>query len=165
MKKTSYQCRKSHCGDKTILRPSHLHNYISYTGKMTSLYWIRALIKIKHVISDLISRLDILSQGFLHEHIILSIKYVSPWMMYDTDIAFCVLYQYQHSLLLWCIPQNCNWKYKLLNKSLNWAECLLVYDLVNLCTWSSFKSLFSSVSTHFPCRFLCAVLANVVSIW
>ena len=37
----SYQYRKSHCGDKTILRPSYLHNRISYTGKMTSLYWIR----------------------------------------------------------------------------------------------------------------------------
>ena len=39
----SYQYRKSHCGDKTILRPSYLHNGISYTGKMTSLYWTRAL--------------------------------------------------------------------------------------------------------------------------
>ena len=29
----SYQNRKSHCGDKTILRPSYLHNGISYTGK------------------------------------------------------------------------------------------------------------------------------------
>ena len=38
---TSYQYRKSHCGDKTIWRPSYLHNGISYTGKMTSLYWIR----------------------------------------------------------------------------------------------------------------------------
>ena len=36
----SYQYRRSHCGDKTILRPSYLHNGISYTGKMTSLYWI-----------------------------------------------------------------------------------------------------------------------------
>ena len=33
----SYQCRKSHCGDKTIVRPSYLHNGISYTGKTTSL--------------------------------------------------------------------------------------------------------------------------------
>ena len=44
IKMTSYQYRKSHCGDKTIWRPSYLHNGISYTGKMTSLYWIRALI-------------------------------------------------------------------------------------------------------------------------
>ena len=27
----SYQYRKSHCGDKTILRPSYLHNGFSYT--------------------------------------------------------------------------------------------------------------------------------------
>ena len=40
---SSYQYRKSHCGDKTILRPSYLHNGISYTDKMTSLYWIRTL--------------------------------------------------------------------------------------------------------------------------
>ena len=43
IKLPSYQYRKSHCGEKTILRPSYLHNGISYTGKMTSLYWIRAL--------------------------------------------------------------------------------------------------------------------------
>ena len=39
---SSYQYRKSHCGDKTILRPSYLRNGISYTGKTASLYWIRA---------------------------------------------------------------------------------------------------------------------------
>ena len=38
---SSYQYRKSHNGDKTILWPSYLHNGISYTGKIT-LYWIRA---------------------------------------------------------------------------------------------------------------------------
>ena len=42
IKMLSYQHWKSHCGDKTILRPSYLHNGISYTGKMTSLYWIWA---------------------------------------------------------------------------------------------------------------------------
>ena len=42
-KMSSYRYRKSHCGDKTILRPSYLHNGISYTGK-TSLYWIGALV-------------------------------------------------------------------------------------------------------------------------
>ena len=44
IKMSSYQYRNSHCGDKTILRPAYLHNWISYTGK-TSLYWIRAHIK------------------------------------------------------------------------------------------------------------------------
>ena len=38
----SYQYRKSHCGEKKVVRSSHLHNGISYAGK-TSLYWIRAL--------------------------------------------------------------------------------------------------------------------------
>ena len=50
IKTTSYQYRKSHCGDKTILRPpSYLHNGISYTGKMTSLYWIGALFYKQHL--------------------------------------------------------------------------------------------------------------------
>ena len=40
----SYKYRKFHCGDKTILRPSYLHNEISFTGKTTSLYWIRVLV-------------------------------------------------------------------------------------------------------------------------
>ena len=42
--KISYQYRKSHCGDKIVLRLSYLHNGISYTGKMTSSYWIRVQI-------------------------------------------------------------------------------------------------------------------------
>ena len=42
IKISSNQYRKSHCGDKTIIRSSYLHNGISYTGKTTSLYWIRA---------------------------------------------------------------------------------------------------------------------------
>ena len=37
----SHQYKKSHRGDKTILRPSYLHNGIAFTSKMTSLYWIR----------------------------------------------------------------------------------------------------------------------------
>ena len=44
IKMPSYQYRKSHCGDKTVVRSSYLHNGISYAGKMSSLYWIRALI-------------------------------------------------------------------------------------------------------------------------
>ena len=40
IKVTSYQYRKSHSGDRTVLRQSYLHNGISCSGKMTSLYWI-----------------------------------------------------------------------------------------------------------------------------
>ena len=37
----SYQYRKYHCGDKTVVRSSYLHKGLSYTGKIVSLYWIR----------------------------------------------------------------------------------------------------------------------------
>ena len=43
IKMWSYQYRKSHCGDKTVVRSSYLHNGISYTGKMASLYWFSPL--------------------------------------------------------------------------------------------------------------------------
>ena len=47
IKMSSYQYRKCRCGDKTVVRSSYLHNVISYTGKMSSLYWIRALASAK----------------------------------------------------------------------------------------------------------------------
>ena len=61
-----YQCRKSHCGDKTILRPSYLHNGISYTDKMTSLYWIRAQIPIAHYSEHLYLLILIIHKMDLH---------------------------------------------------------------------------------------------------
>ena len=51
IKMLSYQYWKSHCGDKTILRPSYLHRLISYTGKMTSLYWIGAQVPMNRLSS------------------------------------------------------------------------------------------------------------------
>ena len=39
IKMSSYQYRKPHCGDKTVVRSSYFQNGISYTGKTTSLYW------------------------------------------------------------------------------------------------------------------------------
>ena len=55
IKMSSYQYRKSHCGDKTVVRSSYLHNGNSYTGKMTSLYWISPLL-LAHKSSTRISR-------------------------------------------------------------------------------------------------------------
>ena len=46
IKMLSYRYRKSHCGDKTILRPSCLDNGISYTGETKPLYCIGALVLI-----------------------------------------------------------------------------------------------------------------------
>ena len=42
IKMTSFQYRKSHYGDKTVVKSSYLCSGISYTGKTTSLYRIRA---------------------------------------------------------------------------------------------------------------------------
>ena len=43
IKMTSYQYRKSHWGDKAILRTSFLHNGLSCIGQATSIYWIGVL--------------------------------------------------------------------------------------------------------------------------
>ena len=54
IKMISDQYRKSCCGNKMISRPSYLHKGISFTGKTTSLYWIRAqmsLVKITNKMS------------------------------------------------------------------------------------------------------------------
>ena len=40
IKMPSHQYMKSHCGDKTVVRSSYLHNGISYTGKMIFLYFL-----------------------------------------------------------------------------------------------------------------------------
>ena len=40
----SYQYRKSHYGDKTVVRSSHFYNGIFFTGRMASLYWISHLV-------------------------------------------------------------------------------------------------------------------------
>ena len=63
IKTSSYQFRKSYCGDKTVVGSSYLHNGISYTGTMSSLYWIGAQVSCKvSISSDLKSAL-----AFLHK--------------------------------------------------------------------------------------------------
>ena len=52
---TSFQYRKSHCGDKTNLRPSYLHNGISYTGKIVG----NPIVKIRRSYDLLISTMEI----------------------------------------------------------------------------------------------------------
>ena len=43
IKMLSYQCRKSHSRDKTVVRSSYLHDEIFFTGKMESWYWSKSL--------------------------------------------------------------------------------------------------------------------------
>ena len=73
IKMPSYQYRKSHCGDKTILRPSYLHNGISYTCKTTFLYWIGALV-FQHLDSIPEKKLIVINLGSL-----MLILRSSPW--------------------------------------------------------------------------------------
>ena len=65
MNMPSYQYRKYHCGGKTILWSSYLHNGISFTSKMTSLYWIRVLFNtlISHDCSEIAWTLSIWHVG------------------------------------------------------------------------------------------------------
>ena len=53
IKMPSYQYRKSHCRDKPVIKPSYLHNGISYTGKTASLYWIEALVKTTQLLQSI----------------------------------------------------------------------------------------------------------------
>ena len=50
--KVYYQERKSHCGDKTVIRSSYLNNGISYSGKITSSYWFPPVSWYTHCISN-----------------------------------------------------------------------------------------------------------------
>ena len=67
IKMTSCHYRRSHCGDKTILRPSYLHNGISYIGKMSSLYWIGALASVSGAFTLNIFFISFLCSS-LHQH-------------------------------------------------------------------------------------------------
>ena len=80
IKMPCYQYRKSHCGDKTILRPSYLHNGISYTGKMASLYWIRALAVLDSWVSVAMiqSSLIVAHNRMLHKHNYTGVE-PGPW--------------------------------------------------------------------------------------
>ena len=62
IKMSSCQYRKSHCGDKTVVRSSYLHNKISYAGKMSPLYWIGALV----VVMSTSSKFALLKLGQSH---------------------------------------------------------------------------------------------------
>ena len=46
---STYQYRKSHCQDKIVIRSSHVHNGISYTSEMATLFWISPL-EVSHYI-------------------------------------------------------------------------------------------------------------------
>ena len=87
IKMTSYRYKKSHCGDKTILRPSYLYNGISYTGKMSSLYWIRAQDSRSCDVDLVLPQWSLLSQWETALHCNVVYHWLSPYTK-------CCTYQY-----------------------------------------------------------------------
>ena len=65
---SSYQYGKSHCGDKTVVRSSYLDNGISYTGKMSSLYWISPLMSSQCSTSPILLNSRIYRQSCMFQH-------------------------------------------------------------------------------------------------
>ena len=93
IKMPSYQYRKSHCGDKTIVRSSYLHNGISYAGKTTSLYGIESLpwflknTHNRHPIAGLLGPV----MGCLLWHLVsLSLLVLNWYTQYNNTFAFSV---------------------------------------------------------------------------
>ena len=89
IKLSSYNYRKSHCGDKTVVRPSHLHNGISYTGNwlpwkyclcpmlfMNIKFNHHSVIKIKSHYNMVIENCDFLSVDA--DAVMLTLKNISP---------------------------------------------------------------------------------------
>ena len=90
---SSYQYRKSHRWDKTVVRSSYLHNGIFYTGKMSSLYWTRALV----------SRAR--TNKYVHGYVISSHTLLGMWFIIYAFIThfigYVIYYLCFHHTLYW----------------------------------------------------------------
>ena len=92
IKMSSYQNRKSRFGDKTVVRSSYLHNGISYSGKTTSLYRVRALLLIDVTAvlqKPWVNRRALQNPGFIAVPTIESIVYARILAMWrDQQVTF-----------------------------------------------------------------------------
>ena len=104
IKMLSSQYRESNCGDK-ILWPSYLHNGISYTGKMKSLYWIRAqkFIYIVYVnCASHINLVNIFSSEIMYEKVMEATwekLEILPWLWSQFFIIFYACYHWYWKIL------------------------------------------------------------------
>ena len=98
---SSYQYRKSHCGDKTVVRSSYLHYGISYTGKMTSLYWFspQILTRMAHWKLHLVSYNSWDWHAKRYDHSICQSRYFET----VRDLMITYLIRYFRSLKLDCL--------------------------------------------------------------
>ena len=116
IKMSSYQYRKSHCRDKTVVRSSYLHNGISYTGKMSSLYWIRSLIR-RWQYENVLVRLTV------------DINTVLYFVSFDINILLCYVSTYFFKQLIKFESHGCLFATQ---------TAVLVSKVVIYLVWSSF---------------------------
>ena len=97
-----YRCRLtstdriSHCGDQTLLRPSCLYDGISYTGKTTSLNWIRAQIPLQ--IASNAENISLSWRSHVVQLVQATVVDVCGWFVSNwTELAFCLSVQRVHS--------------------------------------------------------------------
>ena len=118
IKMSSYQYRKSHCGDKTVVRSSYLHSGISYTGKMSSLYWIGAPMK---------SMLNVSTHNVCSKHgIQMSFICNSLWIPQKVHTMCEIWIKYKFPIYSFRIeihfPMSfCEWKSLYLDSNFHWT--------------------------------------------
>ena len=142
-KMTFYQYRKSHCGDKMVVRSSYLHSGIFYSGKLASLHWTIPR-SISHLILLLLAtnsstaepELDMMTTPWYCLHyggvLVMLPRYMYQcvrgpalmcvWVMSISTLGGVAMGVTEHSLLMHSVP----WQTKTINvwKTFN-MNCLL----------------------------------------
>ena len=140
IKMSSYQYREYHCGDKTVVRPSYLHNGISCTGKTTSLYWIRA------------------SLQSVYELIIIyfwNIYLIKLGFYWSTEVTNLQILSQQGCCIVWqLVTQLHDDILRIFGKD-------FAYELIN-CLWNCIYDILHGITC--VSRF-CSVILSYLSIW
>ena len=142
IKMSSYQYRKSHCGDNTVVRSSYLHNGISNTGKISSLYWIRAL---RFGISD--------TRGHKRHTITSLAKYLSTAIFSQTLTVYKLSYSDGRWISTRSLkPESCHCA----NFVITWGTACCLYDNLQWHQqWESWHNDNSPLSVLIMCLFGC----------
>ena len=110
VKMSCYQCRKCHCGENTFVTSSHLHNEISYTIKMISLYWINPFFRETSCETNLF-KITIENDHFFPDRK----KYFNVSSAICQPTLFC-------PNVLHCIPWNLSYYLYCLHKGWGWSN-------------------------------------------
>ena len=140
----SYQYKKSYCEDKTILRPSYLHNGIFFSAKMAFSIWIMA--QVSGCEEAILSNIPQSSVGCCN---VLSLAQVCLSWHLDTLIS---TYQHCAGSYSTCEANHC-----IVNRTLRVAQifnmfnstvarCISVINIV----WSQSTSFISNIRPNIP---------------